>query len=66
MMPTRLATQARSSNPPRPDPVTEPHTIGWLVQHPAGVPAEYRILVPEHQQLRIPGLIPAGHQNGKA
>jgi hypothetical protein len=31
----------------------EPHPIGRLVSHPASVAAQYRVLVPEHQQFSI-------------
>jgi len=39
---------------------------GALVPHPAGVPAQHRVLVPQHQQPGIPGLIPAKRQDSKA
>jgi hypothetical protein len=34
--------------------------------YPAGVPAQYRVLVPEHQQLGIPLLVTADHQDSQA
>jgi hypothetical protein len=33
---------------------------------PRGVPAQHRVLVPEHQQLRILRQVPAEHQDGQA
>jgi hypothetical protein len=37
-----------------------------LVPHPAGMPSQHRVLVPEDQQLSIPRLIPAEHQHSQA
>ena len=42
----------------------EPHPVGRRVPDPAGVPAQHRVLVPEHQQLGIPRPVPAEHQDG--
>jgi hypothetical protein len=33
--------------------------VSWLVPHPAGMPAQHRVLVPEYQQLCILFLVPA-------
>ena len=33
----------------------EPHPVGGLVPDPPGVPAQHRVLMPEHQQLSILG-----------
>ncbi len=40
----------------------EPHPVARLVLHPADVPAQHRVLVPEHQQLSILGPVGAEHQ----
>ena len=40
--------------------------VGRLVPHPADVPAQYRVLVPEHQQLSILRQVAAEHQDGQA
>ena len=37
-----------------------------LVPHPAGVPPQYRILMPEHQQFGILRQVAAEHQDGQA
>ena len=44
----------------------EPHPVSWLVSDPAGVAAQHRVLVPEHQQLSILRLVPAEHQDSEA
>ena len=44
----------------------EPHPIGRLVSHPASVAAQYRVLVPEHQQLSVLRQVTAEHQDGQA
>jgi hypothetical protein len=44
----------------------EPGPVGWLVPHPAGVPAQHRVLVPEHQQLSILRRVSAEHQDSQA
>jgi hypothetical protein len=44
----------------------EPHPVGRLVPDPAGVPAQHRVLVPEHQQLSILRQVPAEHQDSQA
>src|SRR5207247_3444806 len=31
----------------------EPGPVSWLVPRPAGLPPQYRVLMPEHQQLSI-------------
>ena len=36
-----------------------------LVPHPAGAPPQYRVLVPEHQQLGILRQVAAEHQDGQ-
>ena len=54
--------------PPRDEPCErgEPGPVGWLVPHPARVPAQHRVLVPEHQQLGVLRLVPAEHQDSQA
>jgi hypothetical protein len=37
-----------------------------VIPHPAGVPAQHRGLVPEHQQLGALLPVPADHQHGQA
>ena len=44
----------------------EPGPVGWLVPHPAGLAAQHRVLVPEHQQLGVLRLVPAEHQDSQA
>jgi hypothetical protein len=44
----------------------EPGPVARLVPHPVGMPSQHRVLVPEHQQLSIPRLIPAEHQHSQA
>ena len=44
----------------------EPHPVGRLVPYPADVPAQHRVLVPEHQQLSILRPVAAEHQDGQA
>jgi hypothetical protein len=44
----------------------EPDPIGRLVTHPADVAAQYRVLVPESQQLSILRQVRAGRQYGQA
>jgi hypothetical protein len=44
----------------------EPHPVGGLVTHPAGVAAEHRVLVPEHRQLSILSQVPAEHEDSEA
>ncbi len=44
----------------------EPGPVGWLVPHPPSVPAQHRVLVPEHQQFGVLRLIASERQNGKA
>jgi hypothetical protein len=43
-----------------------PGPVGWLVPHPAGMPPQYRILMPEHQQFSIPRHVTAERQDGQA
>jgi hypothetical protein len=43
----------------------EPHPVSGLVPHPPGVPAQHRVLVPEHQQLSILSQVPAEYQDGE-
>ena len=54
--------------PPRDEPRArgEPGPVGWLVPDPARVPAQHRVLVPEHQQLGVLRLVPAEHQDSQA
>jgi hypothetical protein len=44
----------------------EPGPVSRLVPHPADVPPQYRILMPEHQQLSILRQVTAEHQDGQA
>jgi hypothetical protein len=44
----------------------EPAPVGWLVPHPPSVPAQHRVLVPEHQQFGVLRLIASERQDGKA
>jgi hypothetical protein len=44
----------------------EPGPVGGLVPYPAGVPAQHRVLVPEHQQLGVLRAVPADHQDSQA
>ena len=44
----------------------EPDPVGWLVPYPPGLPAQHRVLVPEHQQLSTLGQVPAEYQDGEA
>ena len=44
----------------------EPGPVGWLVPHPPRVPAQHCVLVPEHQQLSVLGMVPAEHQGNQA
>ena len=44
----------------------EPGPVGRLVPHPAGVPPQDRVLVPEHQQLSLLRQVAAEHQDGQA
>ena len=44
----------------------EPGPVGRLVPHPAGVPPQYRVLMPEHQQLSILRPVAAEHQDSQA
>jgi hypothetical protein len=37
----------------------EPHPVCWLVPDPAAVPAQDRVLVPQHQRLSILGDVSA-------
>jgi hypothetical protein len=43
----------------------EPGPVGRLVPHPAGVPPQDRVLMPEHQQLSILRQVTAEHQDGQ-
>jgi hypothetical protein len=45
---------------------SEPGPVGWVVPHAAGVPAQHRVLVPEHQQLSVLRPVIAGHQDSRA
>ena len=44
----------------------EPGPVGGFVPYPAGVPAQHRVLVPEHQQLGVLLLVTADHQDSQA
>jgi hypothetical protein len=55
----------RRAGRPAPWQRGEPHPVRWLVTHPAGVPAQQRVLVPEHQQLGILRQVPAEHQDSQ-
>jgi len=43
----------------------EPGPVGGVVPHPAGVPAQYCVLVPKHQKLGVLRAVPAGHQHNQ-
>jgi hypothetical protein len=44
----------------------EPGPAGRLIPHPAGVPPQYRVLTPEHQQLSVLRQVAAEDQDGQA
>ena len=44
----------------------KPGPVSRLIPHPAGVPPQYRVLMPEHQQLSIFRPVAAEHQDGQA
>ena len=44
----------------------EPHPVCWLVPYPAGVAAQDRVLVPEHQQFSILRQVLTEYQDGQA
>jgi len=44
----------------------EPGPVGRLIPHPADVPPQYRVLLPEHQQLSILRQLTAKCQDGQA
>lgn len=44
----------------------EPHPVDRLVPYPAGVPAQHRVLMPEHEQLGILSPVTAEHQDSQA
>ena len=44
----------------------EPGPVSRLVAYPAGVPPQYRVFMPEHQQLSILRQVTAEHQDGQA
>ncbi|MGH3223416.1 MAG: hypothetical protein ACRDPY_32815 [Streptosporangiaceae bacterium] len=44
----------------------EPGPVTRLVPHPASVPAQHRVLVPEHQQLGVLRLVSAARQDSQA
>ena len=44
----------------------EPHPVAQLVSYPAGMPAQHRVLVPEHEQFGIFRPVTAEHQDGQA
>ena len=45
---------------------SEPGPVSRLVPHPADVPSQYRVLVPEHEQFGIFRPVAAEHQDGQA
>jgi hypothetical protein len=45
--------------------VAGPDSVGRLVPYPPGVPAQHRVLVPEHQQFSLLGQVPAEHQDAE-
>jgi hypothetical protein len=45
---------------------SEPGPVSWLVPHPAGLPPQYRVLMPEHQQLSILRQATVEHQDDQA
>ncbi len=45
---------------------SEPHPVGRLVPYPAGVAAQHRVLVPEHQQFSILRQVLTEHQDSEA
>ncbi len=44
----------------------KPGSVGRLVPHPADVPPQYRVLMPEHEQLSILRQVAAERQDGQA
>lgn len=44
----------------------EPGPVGRLIPHPADVPPQYRVLMPEHQQFGFLRQVTAEHQDGQA
>jgi hypothetical protein len=44
----------------------EPHPVARLVPYLAGVPAQHRVLVPEHEQLGVLRPVAAEHQDSQA
>ena len=44
----------------------EPHPVARLIPYPAGVPAQHRVLVPEHEQLSSLRPVAAEHQDSQA
>ena len=38
--------------------------VGGFIAHPAGVPAQHRVLVPDHQQFGVLRLVTGDHQDG--
>ena len=53
--------------PPRDEPGqrSEPGPIRWLVPGPADVPAQHRVLMPQHRQFSVLRMIPAEHQRNQ-
>lgn len=43
----------------------EPGPVGRLIAHPTDVPPQYRVLMPEHQQLSILRQVAAEHQTAR-
>ena len=76
--PASLRCQARSvagvtGEDPGPAPARqepcqrgEPHPVARLVLYPAGIPAQHRVLMPEHEQLDILRPVTAEPQDGQA
>ena len=44
----------------------KPHPVARLIPNPAGVPAQHRVLVPEHEQPGILRPVAAAHQDSQA
>jgi PAS domain-containing protein len=63
---TGLPDEAITGGLQRSTAAREPHPAGGFVTHPAGVAAQHRVLVPEHEQLSILGQIPAEHEGSEA
>jgi len=60
------AGKVRSAVADQESHVPEPGPVSRLVPHPAGVPPQDRVLMPENQQLSILRQVAAEHQDGQA